>query len=252
MTRSVLVSTSALTRQGARERNEDALLACEHPFADASLFAVCDGLGAQRDGAQAAQTAIDAVQAAFFAMKHFADPREALLTLLRAAKSAVGSLSGNPRQERIGRPDSTIVLLLITQGLATCAHLGDSRVYRVSTRGLQPLTADHSLAAALQSRLPPRSDPDRTKLLRTVSSDPRPEDVGAPLELADDDMFLLCSDGLWQSVDEEEMHRELLQSGSPDQWLARLERAVLEVADEEQDNFTALSVSVGHGVPGAP
>lgn len=240
--RSDLISSAAISEKGARERNEDAFLACEHPRAPATLFVVSDGLGGQRDGALASQAVIDAAQAAFFTIGSFDDVHAALALVLHSAHSSLNELAARYGVPRAEIPDATVVMLLICGDVAVHAHLGDSRLFRAREQGAEQLTQDHSIAAMIGSLLPPRQDPDRARLARTVSSVPRAVDISGPFAVESGEGFLLCTDGLWQAVNDADIHADYLSSSSPYEWVASLRDRVLASGDAEQDNFTALGV----------
>ena len=63
-----------------------------------------------------------------------------------------------------------------------------------------------------------------------------------PFPIAVGDVFLLCSDGFWEYIDENAMVEALAQTRTPADWLRVMERDVVEHGGSEQDNFSALAV----------
>ena len=61
-------------------------------------------------------------------------------------------------------------------------------------------------------------------------------------QLERDDVFLLCTDGFWEYVMEEEMEDTLDESRTPDEWLASMEKILLSRAGEKHDNYAAVAV----------
>jgi serine/threonine protein phosphatase PrpC len=176
-------------------------------------------------------------------MRDWPGGRETLLHLLSAAQTAVRRLGAAQKAPQTSVPDATAVMILYRDGELTCAHLGDSRLYYVDEHAARALTVDHSVAAMMHSTLPPREDPDRARLVRTILSTPRDEDIGpSSIRVAAGQAFLLCSDGLWQAVSDERIRATYLGARSPQEWTESLRREVLAAADAEQDNFTALAV----------
>jgi serine/threonine protein phosphatase PrpC len=97
-----------------------------------------------------------------------------------------------------------------------------------------------------------RKHPRRSELHSALGS--RPEDllvttVALPWLLKPRDVFLLCTDGLWEYVDEAELCASLSQAADPAAWLAKLEQLVLQHAAESgkagHDNFSGIAVWIG-------
>jgi serine/threonine protein phosphatase PrpC len=97
-----------------------------------------------------------------------------------------------------------------------------------------------------------RTHPRRSELQSALGS--APEDllvstVPRPWRLKPRDVFLLCTDGLWEFVDEAEMCASLNRAADPSAWLAKLEELVLQHAAERgkvgHDNFSGIAVWVG-------
>jgi serine/threonine protein phosphatase PrpC len=91
-----------------------------------------------------------------------------------------------------------------------------------------------------------RHHEDRNRLLRTLGNDeePRPTLVPAPVPLTPGDAFLLCTDGFWEYVTETEMEITLAKAADPDTWLRTMTRRLVERADPDHDNYTAMAVFV--------
>jgi serine/threonine protein phosphatase PrpC len=66
-----------------------------------------------------------------------------------------------------------------------------------------------------------------------------------PVLLAAGDVFLLCSDGFWEPVTEEDMMATLATASSPEIWLEEMEQGLTERVGPDHDNYTALAVFVG-------
>jgi serine/threonine protein phosphatase PrpC len=89
-----------------------------------------------------------------------------------------------------------------------------------------------------------RESPNRSKLLAALGNEERFEVEVIPVAfpLIHGDVFLLCTDGLWEYVEEEDMERMLKAAGSAADWLKALESQVLLHGRQGQDNYSAIAV----------
>lgn len=223
--------TAQWSEIGRREENQDAAATVQ---AGKWLVAgVFDGLGGHSGGRVAAQTACEA------AMRAEGEP----LNRLEAANQAVLG-----KQEEIDQRSmrTTAVLLMVDGENALWAHCGDSRLYRMRDGVALQLTLDHSVPQALvrQGEIAPediRFHEDRARLTRALGiPDVRisaAEDGAMP-----GDRYLLCSDGFWEPVLEEEMLRCMEAAFDPADWLQRMARRIEQAKDPKQDNLTAVAV----------
>lgn len=233
---------AGLTSRGGRGRNEDSWgRAGAGPSA---CWAVADGLGGHRGGDVASKLAVEAALASFAA-----DPRacgDAVAAHLRAAQSAV--LAEQERRPEFSGMRTTLVLLVSDGGSAFWGHAGDSRLYvfRRGSRAFQ--TRDHSVPQTLVNKgdIPlsaVRGHEDRNRVLRSIGNagEARFELAAGPWRLEAGDLFLLCTDGLWEHVLEVEMEVEWAKADGAEDWLRRMERKVLLRAGGEFDNYTAAA-----------
>lgn len=153
---------------------------------------------------------------------------------------------------KVGGMKTTVCLLLIKEGSAAAAWVGDSRIYRFSGKGLPTRTSDHSVPQMLVSsgeikESEIRRHPDRNRLLRAMGSkweSPRyqlwplsPPKAG--------ESFLLCSDGFWEWIDENQMCRRRLLHRGAESWLRAMERKVVKTGcGKGMDNYSALVVNI--------
>jgi type VI secretion system protein ImpM len=228
------LSSGAATDVGTvRSENQDSLL-----LNDANrVWAVADGLGGHREGGRASQMVIDALNAL--------EPTSSLNAALHSAREALSRVNADLRRGALGQYDgegsgSTVVTLLVRGGEWAVQWAGDSRAYRFRAGALEQLTRDHSTSQEpdpgdTQPRLvPPRGDVTRAvggeeELLLDSISEP----------LADGDRFLLCSDGLYDALDEPNLVR-CLEESDP----LRASQALIEAACAAgaRDNVTAVVV----------
>lgn len=242
-----------------REHNED------NAFADPEgmFFIVADGMGGHAAGEIASAMAVEEVrkslEAARDQVKGFAenpgeDGRHALVALLeesvRRAHQAVFERGGRETDKK--GMGTTLDVLLVADGEAFVAHVGDSRTYLMRGGAAAQVTTDHTVAEVLviEGRLTPeeaRLSPLRTILVNAIGVSP---DVGvelAHLKLRRGDKLLLCSDGLHDYFPVEQELAEILAEAGGEDGLGRL----VELAKERggHDNITGVLVEVVEGNP---
>lgn len=234
------IETASLTDCGGRSTNDDA--ARIHRDGDCVWAFVGDGLGGYAGGQQASQAAGQAL--------YEASRRGSLMTpermneAARQADEAVHAL----QRDRDGKMKTTLVFLYIEDGRARWMHIGDSRLYHFSGGHLQSQTMDHSVSqmAVLMGEITPqeiRFHEDRNRVLRALGGDNAKPDVSAPVILTGGkDAFLLCTDGFWEYVYEEEMEKTLQNAKTPEQWLKSMEAILRTRTPADSDNFTAAAV----------
>lgn len=217
------------------------------------LYILCDGMGGHASGEVASATAVETLQRYF--AEHWQDKlpnEERIRAAVQEANRVIFELNQQNASAGSGRMGTTLVILLIHDTEAAIAHVGDSRLYRVSRRrGLQQLTTDHEVGQReIQRGVEPAiayARPDAYQLTQALG--PRDETFINPdikfFELNEDSVLLLCSDGLsdndllethWQS------HLEPLLDvqNQLEQGVGRL----IELANQYNghDNITALAV----------
>lgn len=240
---------AVLSKQGGRSHNEDA---CGYWTSEAGCcWVVSDGAGGHGGGDVASKTVVGSI------LRDFADSPAVssarIAELIRLANGAV--LREQQSQQQSARNmRATAAVLLVDQAsdVALWGNLGDTRIY--GFRGCRVLfqSRDHSVMqsmvdAGFGDAAMLRHHPQRSVLLAALGTPEaiQPAVVESPLALRDGDVFLLCTDGLWEYVEEATMERLLAGSSTPDAWLAALEAEVLAHAKRDHDNYTALAVWVG-------
>lgn len=229
------------TNRGGRDHNEDSVRCRIDP--ERGVFVVADGLGGHQKGEVASAVAADALLDGCLRLEE--PTGESLLKLMQAANQAVLD-----RQARDGQEDmrTTAALLCLRKNSALWAHVGDSRVYHFSGGAIASVTGDHSVTYKKYlggeiGYLDVYHDDDRSSLLRVLGRQPcLPEAGGAPC--APGDAFLLCSDGFWEFVYQEEMLIDLAKAETPEQWAQLMLLRRIRRAPEGSDNFSVITVFV--------
>lgn len=237
-----------ISRQGGRHYNEDA---CGHWHSDHHLCCVvADGAGGHGGGDIASKLAVRTIieRNAQDPVSSGASVHELILHTNRTIRE---------HQQQGGKQEhmhSTVVSLFIELDTQTAlwGHVGDSRLYVFRRSQLRTQTRDHSLVQSLVDGglLRPdqmRTHSQRSELLCALGSSEGDLHIGVSQDawvMAAGDVFLLCTDGLWEYVDEQVLQETLAQARDPREWLATLEALVLRNAAHKpsHDNFSALTV----------
>jgi protein phosphatase len=184
-----------------RSRNEDAVL--ELPAR--GLWAVADGMGGHACGDVASRTVVDSL-AAIAAAANLEQYVAGACSRLRLVNQQLRTEALTRKVSVIG---STVVALLACGGEAGFLWAGDSRLYLCRNGRLQQLTRDHSQAEEMKSFGPALGHAAPSGITRAVGAADTIELEQRTLALRDGDMFLLCSDGLSNPVDETHIARAL-------------------------------------------
>ena len=206
-----------------RETNEDAF-GIDRQL---GLMVVADGLGGHPAGEVAAAFVVEALprQLAMGRAAGLEDaqgPAQLLSQSLLIVAEQLHDL-GRVRPEQEGMT-ATLVAALVSDAALLVAHLGDSRAYRLRNGHLELLTRDHNLGNALRDagvvHNGAQDIPEYHMLRRFVGMDqPLPPDVGT-FDLRQRDRYLLCSDGLTNMLDEEQI-AETLGADAPCEEICR-------------------------------
>ena len=223
---------------GGRERNED-FVSGRLWGEDGLCVIVADGLGGHGGGEQASQTVCRTVTQNW---NGEASP-ETLQTLLVMAHKNVLNI-----QTMQCAMKSTAVVLAIRGNTAAWAHVGDTRLYHFYDGQLVFQTSDHSASqlAVMLGQITPdeiRFHVDRNRVLRALGQQGEltveaRREVLAPGHHA----FLLCSDGFWEYVLENEMTADLLYAADEEDWLRRMQTRLRQRIPSDNDNNTAAAV----------
>ena len=195
-----------LSDQGGRSYNEDA---CGHWHSDRHLCCVlADGAGGHGGGDVASRLAVQTLLDAF--ADHPTTDGESLSQLVWQTNDALLGQRGSDK--RLRDMHTTVVCLVIdfVDRMAHWSHVGDSRLYWFRDGRLRDRTLDHSLVqslinAGVLTAEQARAHPRRSELQSALGT--RPEDLqvgasGGSVDVQAGDAFLLCSDGLWEFVDD--------------------------------------------------
>jgi PPM family protein phosphatase len=238
-----------------RAENEDAF----GLFPRSRLVVVADGMGGRAGGGLAARIAVDEVER-FFREQH-ASPRRPWpfpidknlslgSNLLRVGMQVANqkirdAAAGKPELYRMG---ATVAALAIGETQVVVAHLGDVRVYRFRGGALTPLMRDHSVLEEVRTARPGITDEElaaighRHVVTRALGSRAEVEPSVSTHEIEADDLYLLCSDGLWGSLPHPALAANLAATTDLHAAVDRLIEAANAAGGP--DNITAVLVRV--------
>jgi len=236
-------SVYQVSRRGGREKNEDRMGYCY--TRDSGLFALADGMGGHPEGEVASQLALQTLAALFQrdAKPVLKDPMRYLHDAIMAGHHQL--IRYATEKALIDTPRTTVVACVLQGSAAYWAHCGDSRLYLVRGDKLVARTRDHSyseLQETLAQVVPIGERFNRNVLFTCQGSPGKPVvDTVGPLILQEGDRLLLCSDGLWGSVSDEEITAQLSQRTIADAVPELVEQA-LRNGGPKSDNVTVLAV----------
>jgi protein phosphatase len=234
-----------------REHNEDSFLVNE----DLGLFVVCDGMGGHAGGETASRLAVQTIEKELISAKLRVDdpfaaqvalPESPLAGALReavegACAAVFRTSRANPDLAGMG---TTCISLLVQADHAIVGHVGDSRAYLVRDGQVWQLSEDHSLVneqvrAGLLTDDEAKHSRLKNIITRSVGFE---EDVLVDVigvETRAGDRFLLCSDGLSNLIENDEIRDALVESD-----LAKVPEILIQLANSRggDDNITVIAV----------
>lgn len=223
-----------------RKLNEDSLLVVK----DYPLLAVADGMGGHRAGEIASAMIVDNL-AKLKLSTSLNQAREQTEHSLLASNREIIDF-GKKQLDGVSA-GSTIIALLAQEQRAVCLWAGDSRLYRMRNNTLEQLSEDHSYVSemvrdGLLSAEEARSHPSSNMITRAIGILPDISIATMTFDIQDGDTYLLCSDGLYNELDDSEIE-QLLSNGDVYRCSVQLLNKCLERA--AKDNITFI---IGHTV----
>lgn len=242
------LKVAILSEPGGRKYNEDA---CGYWSSDRQFCCVlADGAGGHGGGDVASRLAVESLLARFSRTPSTSGPE--LSQLVRQTNQAV--LDGRTSGTILEQMHSTIVCLVIdfVDGRTDWVHSGDSRLYWFRDGHLLERTRDHSFVESLVDAglIRPeetRGHPKRSVLRSALGNEDEELELGGSTSsriTAGGDVFLLCSDGVWEYLPDETLESLLRLARTPEEWLAAIEDGICDATKElkSHDNYTALTI----------
>jgi protein phosphatase len=229
-------------------RNEDYVWVDDQ----AGLYILADGMGGQEAGEVASQLAAVTIRDLVgVKLKRNSEtlPAEAIKALLFEALETANTTvfeaaqaAGHKRQM-----GTTVLVALLQSSTAYISHAGDSRAYIIRGSGLKRLTEDDSWGtwnpSAVKSAEKGKRSPLEHFLTKYIGQDSALDPSFVAVEVAPEDWLLLCSDGLWSSVDEEQILAELQKAGNDPH---RLVETLVSAANHAggEDNISVVAIKL--------
>jgi PPM family protein phosphatase len=179
------------------------------------LFVVADGMGGHSGGEIASRLAVDVITRTYY--QETTDVQTSLKKAILAANSAIFDEAFKNRT--LFGMGTTCTAFVLKEGFAFAAHVGDSRLYLLRNHEFYLMTEDHSAVMQMVKRgllnlEQARHHPDKNIILRALGSHAMVEITtwNHPLPARVGDQFLLCSDGLYDLVEDKEIQNILIEN----------------------------------------
>lgn len=231
------------SRIGGRKENQDSAGLKETKLG--YLVVVCDGMGGMQGGRVASQLAVQTILETVASADKQANPSMTLIKAIRNANRVIiEEGQKNPSLQGMG---TTVTVLLLTPYSALTAYVGDSRIYQLRKGKKIFRTFDHSMVFEMvkkkviseeQARLSVQSN----VILKALGITP---DIGVEIverAYQKGDRFILCTDGFWGAMPEEEFVRHLSENNPINKILdstANVIESIGRNSGNEYDNLTA-------------
>ncbi len=228
-----------------RESNEDSYnIIAGYPGIPVS-FVIADGMGGHNSGEIASKTAVDFISKQIMenpeTFSKTEDIPSSIKSLLERANFEIFTMS----MEQLSNygMGTTVILVVVLDNKLFAGHIGDSRLYVVRNNEIKRLTTDHSYVEELVmsgslTREEAENHPKKHVITRALGCEERVEVDVLTHDIREDDIFVLCTDGLTNMISEEEIQRIVLETDEPADACDKLvERAN---AEGGEDNITVI------------
>lgn len=209
------------------------------------LMIVADGMGGHASGEVASGMAVELISRLYY--EEQGDSQGALKRAVEEANRLIYAAS--QEDEKLRGMGTTCTALVLRQGVAISTHVGDSRLYMVREGEIYLMTEDHSavmemVKLGIINLSEARHHPDKNVILRALGTYAEVEvsTWKEPLPVRAGDQFLLCSDGLYDLVEDEEIKQAVVKAVHPQDACEQLIRLAKERGGH--DNITVGIISV--------
>lgn len=242
---------------GQRSNQEDSLFPHDGQATAADrFFVLCDGMGGHEAGEVASASVCESL-GQWFRKQTSDDKVLTAATFNEALSAAYDVLDARDKGTSEKKMGTTMTFLMFHTGGVTAAHIGDSRIYQLRPGEAKPLfkTNDHSLVNDLirlgeLTEEEARTSPNRNVITRAMQPGEQRSkaDIALLTDVQPGDWFYLCSDGMLEQMDDDELVRLITDPTlSPEEKRAELIRRTAD----NKDNHTAWLIQVAE-VEGAP
>ncbi len=245
------ISAASICKQGGREYNQDFVSGTV--VGNEACLVVCDGLGSYVGSEVASRLCATKIVDLYTKLREADPPRaflpESVQSYIFASHNYVAAIKEHTPDIR---SSCTTVACCVTDGKSVVmSHIGDTRIYLFKNGKLVYQSKDHSLSqVAVEmgqiSLRDIRTHKDQNKLTRVLGNDYyiEPDCEVSREPLAPDDAVIMCTDGFWEYVYEEEMEEDLASSQNAEEVLAKMEARLLSRVGKYNDNYSAIVAKV--------
>lgn len=227
-----------------RESNQDSVF-CEENAVGAfpNLFLVADGMGGHNAGDLASKICVEQ----YVERMRNSDKRTPVSAMQDAVKAANDAIIEKSMEDPVYRGmGTTLVGLMIEEHFAYIVNIGDSRLYLIRDQ-IQQITVDHSLVEEMVlsgeiEKAQMRTHPNKNIITRALGTAREPRPDCFEIEVRSGDIFLLCSDGLSNMLDDKEIEQIIRE----EEVLENAGKRLVEAANEAggKDNISVVLVRV--------
>lgn len=225
---------------GGRASNEDKFFGGH--IGNSYLWAVADGLGGLANGDEAAKVVIETLRDDFVKGNGTLNIAESLQHANKRIIMMQAELNSNMK--------TTAAVVFVSEKQTVLAHVGDSRIYIFGKGRILYQSKDHSAAQlavdigeACAEEI--RGHEDRNMLTRALGAPQELRVEMRKMETEEIDAILLCTDGFWEYVFEEEMIQELENTTDAREWIVQMRSYINRRCLEKNDNNTAVAAKRG-------
>ena len=235
---------TTLSELGKRANNEDCLAAYESN--NYAFFIVCDGVGGHEKGEVASKTVVESMVAGISKTAAFVNSTYLSDLLFKTEEKLFEYVLKNPDAKNMA---STLAIMYLKPNTALIGWIGDSRVYHIRDGKVIYHTKDHSYVNYLVSigditEQEAINHPKKNVVMRVVKGDGSHTKMDL-IEITDiqpNDYFLIASDGVWGSIDDNDITQWFVRSSTPEKIEKQIRTKCEDVSD---DNFSCVVVKIG-------
>lgn len=231
-----------------RTTNQDCFHFGQIEKGDVTWAVVCDGMGGMSAGDIASAEAVRVIANSFDNnLSPKSNPsfiNNLLKSSIEAANAAIYDMA--TEDETLRGMGTTVVAVVVVKGVAYFAHVGDSRAYIYSSNALSQITTDHSVVQTMVDKGQITEDeaknhPNKNIITRALGIAPYVDIDFAETKVSENDIIILCSDGLTNCIDD-----ELLALSATDNDFETLATRLVDLANQNggNDNITVVAVKI--------
>lgn len=239
-----MLKTFSITNVGKKRKiNQDYVYTSEQPVGKLpNIFIVADGMGGHKAGDYASKVTVETIVEEIV-NSHEDEPTIIFERAIQTANTLIRKCAGeSPDFEGMG---TTVVAATCRGDILQVANVGDSRLYITNRREIRQITRDHSLVEEMVrmggiDREEARNHPDKNIITRAVGADDtiKPDFFSVKLEAGD--MILMCTDGLTNMLEDEEIRMILEESRD----MVEKAESLVKAANEKggRDNISVILI----------